>query len=535
MAALIPLLVLGSSESITYDGYWYLFIDSQNRWKLFLSEYRGNAHPIVYQLLLRLIALIGHSRLLLRCASIVPAAVSVAVLGNIAAKICRNKTGALLTAAAYGFSMVMIGINIDVRSYPLCLLFVLIGFSYFVDIVQNPSGPRLSRSLVGFGVFASLAIATEYYAIFFLFACFAYLLLIISVQSRLRSEMKSSAVSSGGGWLVAIALPLATLGFFYWSHIRYQPANYGHVAEFYWTPGSPRLAFVSRNLRADFNYILPVEITSAFALVSLSAALVLHGLYFGLLKRAPVKSFIIGLPSLMVVLLLGELITFSLLRKYPFGGFERQQSIFFPFFVLAGFVLLDQMVTMIQMRWLKVLAYFVVAFLIVVNFRYRWRTTPRNDGAELFAQQYDKFVKNVSPVEAVYVDQFSLIGYYIHTNNLKWKFYRHFREPDRVDEYRLIEPSGREFFLLRDIDQWNLNLHDPAIYQTLSRVLRDAQISRINVFLLKQVEGHAGPSEIKAEEDQVTKFANDAGLQVDSIYDDNTNAGIAFSVLPPRT
>ena len=34
-AALVPALVLGASEFISYDGYWHVFMDTQNRWKLF--------------------------------------------------------------------------------------------------------------------------------------------------------------------------------------------------------------------------------------------------------------------------------------------------------------------------------------------------------------------------------------------------------------------------------------------------------------------------------------------------------------------
>ena len=47
-AALVPALVLGASEFISYDGYWHVFMDTQNRWKLFLFEYGRDAHPMLY-------------------------------------------------------------------------------------------------------------------------------------------------------------------------------------------------------------------------------------------------------------------------------------------------------------------------------------------------------------------------------------------------------------------------------------------------------------------------------------------------------
>jgi hypothetical protein len=282
------------------------------------------------------------------------------------------------------------------------------------------------------------------------------------------------------------------------------------------------------------NYILPVYVTSTVVVGSLAAAMVLYGLYSAVLRKAPVRALVSGLPSLMVVLILGELIACSLARKYPFGGLERQQSIFFPFFVLAAFVLLDQLVSLLSTRWAQVMALSAVALLIAATFGYRWQKTPRHS-EELFADQYQTFLRNVSPVGTIYVDQFSLIGYYIHNHDLKWKFYRHFLEPDRVDEYRLIDRHGQQVLLLRDIDQWNLDLRNPSVYRVLSRSIHDAQLTGITVFLLKQVAGSASPPEIAAEKNQVAKLAADAGLQVTSIYDDNAEAGITVTLLPGRT
>ncbi len=160
LAALVPALVLGASEFISYDGYWHLFIAKQDRWKQFLSEYRGDAHPILYDLALRVIALFGHSRLAYRSASIIPGVASIYLLGRIAGRLCISKVVALLTAAAYGLSMTMIGITIDVRSYPLALVFVIAAFYYLVDFLAHTSDASANRSLVLFGIFTSLAIAS---------------------------------------------------------------------------------------------------------------------------------------------------------------------------------------------------------------------------------------------------------------------------------------------------------------------------------------------------------------------------------------
>jgi hypothetical protein len=50
------------------------------------------------------------------------------------------------------------------------------------------------------------------------------------------------------------------------------------------------------------------------------------------------------------------------------------------------------------------------------------------------------------------------------------------------------------------------------------------------MFSVKQVHGHADPSAIAADENRIRKLAADAGLQVTSLYVDNTQADITFIV-----
>jgi dolichyl-phosphate-mannose-protein mannosyltransferase len=532
LAALIPALVLGRSEFISYDGYWHLFIDTQNRWSLFLSEYKGDAHPILYHLVLRIVAVFGHSRLLYRSASIIPGAICVYLLGLVLARLCKSKIAALLAAAAYGFSMVMIEINIDVRSYPLALLFTILAFSYLVDFLLDLS-PRSGRSFLLFSVATSLAIATEYYAIFFFLACLAILPLLLATNSAFRERFLQWERESRPTALAAALLPVLVIGFFYRTHIRFQPPTYGHVAEFYWSPGAPLGEFILRNLRADLNYLLPIQIPSTSALVAALVIFVPLLLYFGLFRRQSLRSMAAGLPGLLVLVLLAELICLALIGRYPFGGFDRQQSIFFPFLIMTAFILLDWAVAHLPADWIRGMVFAAIAVLIGANFSYDWHKTPRNS-EELCTSEYKTFLSKVPPAQALYVDQFTLIGYYIQTHDWRWKFRTHFREPDRVDKYDLTSPSGQKLVLLRNITQWNFDLHKPEIYQVLARSLHDAQLTSVNMFLVKQVPGHADPAGIQAEKTQVQKMAGDAGLEVRSLYDENAQADISFVLAAPR-
>ena len=528
LAALVPMLVLGASRSISYDGYWHLFIASQYRWKQFLFEYKANAHPLVYFLALRVIQFLGHSRLVLRSGAIVPGAAAVYLIGLIAARLCRSRIVALLAAATYGFATVMIEIEIDVRSYSLCLFFALTAFYFLIDFLERDFTPPAERSLLLFGVFASGAIATEYYAVFFLLACLAALPVVLLKETEVRQRAVRWIVANWGAALVAMALPFATTTYFYLTHIRHQPLEYGHLSGFYYTVGSSRAEFILFNLRADLNYILPFEITSTNILLAALALIVPAILIFAFYRGLPVRNFFAGLPGLISLFIVVELIVVSLLGRYPFGGFERQQSILFPFFILATFVLLDSLVSYLRAAWLRAAVLTIVALSIAASFEYRWQRTPR-DSEELFSREYQTFENTVAHPDAVYLDQFTIIGFYIHTHAWKWKLDRHFREPDRIDECRLTSPSGEKMFLLRDIDQWNFDLHNPQIYQTLANSLRDAQLTSASMFLLKQVQGPATPEALLTEQTDVRRLAAAAGLHATILHDDPAQAEISFS------
>ena len=45
LLALIPMLLLGSSQFVEYDGYWHVWISQQDRWFNFIREYQADAHP----------------------------------------------------------------------------------------------------------------------------------------------------------------------------------------------------------------------------------------------------------------------------------------------------------------------------------------------------------------------------------------------------------------------------------------------------------------------------------------------------------
>jgi formylglycine-generating enzyme required for sulfatase activity len=374
IAALVPVLALGISEPIGFDGYEHLTLSMQKTWESFLPRWRGEPHPILYYLVLRPFALLGHSKLSYRWASIIPGVASVYWLGLIAARLCKGKAVALLAAAAYGFSGTMRGIIIDIRSYPLALFFVIVAFYFLLDFCAG--GARRNRSLMLFGIFTGLAIASEYYAILFLFACLGAIVLLMAARPMFRGHVIEWASRN---WLVpatAFGLPFAVIACFSQTrlkHLIYGLSSLGYPsADFYLGPGIPCINFVLQNLRADLNYMLPVEIPPVVVVLWGLVIFFSLLLYRSLFRKQSRESFAAGVPGLLVLLLLAELIILSLLRLYPFGGFARQQSVLFPFFTLTAFLFLDRFIgclpTSRRLCWLKAGILGMTAAAIAVNY-----------------------------------------------------------------------------------------------------------------------------------------------------------------------
>ncbi len=531
LSSLTAMLIFGSAAHIEYDGYWHVFIDSQDRWRMFITEYRGDAHPILYHLVLWLLVRIGHAPLLYRSASIVPAAVGVYLFGRVAQLLCVRKLVALLAASAYGFSWVMFGINIDVRSYPLCLAFVLAAFLNYVEFFVGRADKSANRLALLFAVYVSLAIATEYYAVFFWLACLAVLAADAVIRRSSRQALRLWAEDNRRAAFLSACLPLLTIAFFYRTHIRYQPPAYDHVSDFYWKPITAVGEFVLRNLRLDLNFVLPMPLPSSPWLLTFLLGLGSTAAYLMITSRESTPKRAIALPLLVTILLICQLAVAGVLRRYPFGGFDRQQSIFFPFAFLTCFVLLDLFLQKLTRQWLQHAVVAIIALLVVSNFLAHWHTAwlqRRPD--ELACREYKTFRAKLAPTPGQYIDQFTLILFYIYTRDWHWHFKRHLYEPGRIDEYQLTSPAGQQLVLLRNPNFWNFDVRKPEVFQELFKSLRDSGLERANVFMVKQVKGPFSKADIASEEEAVRTLARESGLTVTAMYDDSGQIDIAFAL-----
>lgn len=531
---LIPHLILAVTQPISYDGYWHIFIAMQDNWHVLVQEWRGDAHPFLHYALLRFIMQFGHSRLLYCLPSIIPGVAAVYVLGLAADRLYESKLSAILAAAAYGSSMTMLEINCDVRSYPLALFFMLLSFYYFADFMEKPGGINSLRALLLFGFFTMFAISSEYYAVLYFAACIA----AGTLEAVLRPEFigKVAAGASGVWKRVAAALGLPVAAFLIIRRVhRYPMHAMNHLQSFYWDKSSSLCYFLVTNLKNEVNLLFPIGIDSTGALAALFGAAAIIVVIALLRKRESRDDR--GAPRSIAIeiafFLLSMLAVLGMLRIYPFGGYARQQSVLFPFCILAAFSFIDFALARVRLPLARALLLFLTATAIGTNFYHGWVDRAKAD-EELFSAEYARFLATMPVAQAVYVDQYSLIGYYVHTHTWKWHFDRYipWSRPQRLQEFELTNSDGEHRLLLRNLDVWNFNLETREFYESLAAAMDGAHVSSTNLFYLKQTSDKVDDRGLASLRNEIKTLAAAAGLAAEPLVYDNKYACIAFHRLP---
>lgn len=273
-ASLVPTLIIATSQFLSYDGYWHVFIATQNRWRIFVSEWKADAHPPLFYLLLRFCAKLSRSRFAYRIPSVVPGVASIYLLGLVARRLFSSSALALVGAGAYGLSTTLIEIFCDVRGYALALFFVIASFWCLVTFLEPPAKPGNWRALLAFSVLVSLGILTEYYVVFFLAACVVLVLQHLVINLAFREHLAHFAPTNPVAVAAVCVLPSFTMAWLYVVHLRIQPSTENNVLDFYWTGHNSLSAFIWSGIRSDLAYLMPFGLDS-LRTASLLAALIL--------------------------------------------------------------------------------------------------------------------------------------------------------------------------------------------------------------------------------------------------------------------
>lgn len=512
LLCLIPRLLLATHQFVEYDGYWHVWIAQQDRWSNFIREYRANAHPPLYFLLLRLSFLLGRTPLAYRSVSLISGTASIYVLGKTALKAMRSPIWAALAALAYGLALPSILISNEVRTYMLSAFLVQVSFYYFLDRDST-------RSRVLFAVTAVLACLTEYYALIFVGAALLFALaLAVPVVRRLLVEIATFAA--------ILALPVWE----YLSHFGARSVAYDHLPTYYFQPGSGESAveFLLRNLRNEINWLSPWQIPEGAAFYAAAGIIVIGAIVIVfLVRRVSLPRNLSALAILLLpLIMMCAIMAGALIRAYPFGGFLRQQFILFPFLVVCPFLLMDRLLTGVPRAATLAIAAVVAMAVTYVGVE-NYRAWPKDSGM-LLSDQIARYNRLFPAPQAIYLDQYNLTTFFIHHDNWKWSFVAPLPGGGSVDVYRLSR-DNRSMLLFRDRDLWNLDLRDPQLFSQMATGMRTWHLSSTTIFCLAQPVGKTRTeAQVKAYRGRIAELSAAEGLCVQRLDLDNYDVYAEF-------
>jgi len=474
---LIPRLILGASQYIEYDGYWHVWIAHQLQWGNFVKEYQANAHPPLYFLLLRLTFWLGHTKLTYRAISILTGAGSVYLMGMIAWRAVRSRIWAALAALAYGLALPSILISEEVRTYMMAAFLVQASFWYYLDLIADGRGPLRSRIL--FGVLATLACLTEYYALIYVGAALLFALVVQPLRA------KDGALRALGREVLTFLLLLALPAWEYIAHFGGAPSAYAHLPDFYFQPGGAEsmAAFLLRNLRSEFNAFSPFSVPegTVFYAVLAICGLVAAAIFWLARRWSQTRDIAAAAIVIFPLAMLGAIMFGGAARVYPFGGALRQQYILFPFLVIWPFLLFDRTVAKAPRTVVLAVAGLLAAGIGYASFE-NYDAYPKNSRAQM-SDQMNRYNRLFPAAPAIFLDQFNVTTFFLHHHDWHWSFLSMLPASDTVDVYRL-ERDGRSILMFRDKDRWNLDLRDPQLYVEMASGMKTWHLPVMTIFCL---------------------------------------------------
>jgi uncharacterized membrane protein len=529
VAALLIRLYVGSREFMDFDEWQQVFMASVPRWIDLKYELRNEAHPPVFYILLKALLAFGSGKLWYRCLSIVPGAGSVFLVGMIGRTVFRLSCVALLCAGAMALSTAAITISIEVRQYQLATFFILVAFLSFFYILRSDAPLRLLHFAI-FSVASTLAVGCHYFAALFLIPC-----LLIPVFIEWRS-WESRAVfrrklSQSRTWPLALslALPLCAFGYFYLKYIQRFNLQ-GHPGEeFYWrlAVNETWLTFLLRNLQNFTNLFSPVPIQSRLSFLLVLALLGIGSIFIFLKSRREehAKYRYRVIPASFVAIIVLELMILSLAGRYPFGGLLRHQYIAGPFLLLATFSVVDGVLSLLVPAFrpavLAVLALLTASHLIIA-----WPSIMVSpDGPKLYSCAFDHYQSTFPQPQAVYVDHWGVIGYYMNTDNRRRHFVRGIPGIALIDQYR-TEGPGAGVNIFYDKSRYNLNLSDPMLYSSFATCLTKSGITQLTLFFL--TPGDVPIADSNALRSTIIDRAADQGLSATRVVIDRSAVYAGF-------
>ncbi|MGH7788588.1 MAG: hypothetical protein ACRERC_17085 [Candidatus Binatia bacterium] len=533
LIAAAPMVYMAIHHRIDFDGWWHVFIAREVPWGRFWADVYRNAHPPSFYLLLRAAAWLGSDRLVYRAVSIVAAVVATYLIGRIAARVVRTPAVSLLCALTFGLAMTTVIMACAVRSYMVSVALMLVAFRLYLDLI-DPRRERLeARTRVWFVVALIAAILTHYSAVFLAVAAAALPCLYAAVDRPYRRWWGGRLRTGWRGEFATIVPILAVVVAVYVVHTSTFDAPMNFAAQFY--PDQAELAaglirggasFVSRSLVAEIDLFGPLPIAALPAATRAVVVSLLGVLAAGLavILRRRADWVVAAAPLATLAILATAMMGAALIGRYPFGGFLRHQFILFPFIVLSGFALLDELVARSGHRRIVLLA---VCAAVLLNAVLQWQRMPFT-ADEPFAEEAVQFDRILGHSRAVYADQYSAIHFFAAHQRDAWS------APTELRENFFAIPvrgSGRTLLVVRDLTRWSCDVSDPLLYRDLREVIELTGLPAVDLFRLAH-DAQVRPALPRAERarlaESVVELAASEDLRVERLVLDGHHVYARF-------
>lgn len=476
------LLYFGPRERLGYDSFWHVFIARLDDWRQFAFEIADNAHPPLYYLVLKAATLLGSHVFVYRLPSMISIVVATWLMARVAGRLVDQPWLPVIAAVTFGLSQSAIEVGLEVRAYALATCLTLAAMWYYVRLAETgfAGGSRANRA--GFTLFLTLALLTHYSVVFVALAAGLSPFLLRALGA---GGSKAGTAPLRDTWranMLTFGAPLGVFAVFYVGHARYWSHRIQHLPEFMFDPARESvLTFAGRTLRAELGLLTPAGPIGPVligAAVLMIAALLVASRRMTSSRRAVALLF----PTMLAVIV-AVVLAASLAGRYPFGGPVRHQFFVLPFAILTLVVSVDRVGSSYVPAARRSLLTAALAVACVPSIAW-WAVTLAPTTGLMYQRQVNAYRATVADTRAVYLDQFSLIPFFMHHHQWTWHMERGVSTPGRFGVWTVSRGDER-FRMCRDRSHWELDLSDAALYGDLMRCLEVTGAPTVAVFRLR--------------------------------------------------
>jgi hypothetical protein len=364
--------------------------------------------------------------------------------------------------------------------------------------------------------------------VFVLGACAAAPLLLALLDPAYRRALGARLRRGWPADLATAALPAAVTAALLLVHVHGLDVRFNHLPEFYFRPGAETLpAFLARTLAATATLFAPAGGRGGGAVLALLAGASVIGLL--LQARRGGDALPRAVPAAFLLLMAGGFALAASRGLYPFGGALRHQFFLFPFLVLTLVAAADLLLRRLPRRW-EPAAAAAAAALVLTHGAARvaaFPITPRGP----FADPVAAWARAFPHPQAVFVDQFNLIGLFSERSDWTWRALP--KSPALPNVNRYVMERGEERVQVLQRRRWNVDFRQRGVYQDIRRILETTGASSTATFVVRQFPEPRDERQQERFRRQIGGLAGDEGLEATRVELDGQNVYAEMSLRRP--